>query len=280
MLSNTSKRRAPLIAELPGRGFRSEWLHDAICSGECCWEAQRDSGYASAVVLGWSDRDSSAYLAGTGVALADGSPDVIVAYGPDTIDMADRELTDFRITGDMAPYRDLLEDAVERNVRMLCANPDQRTIDVDGKTPLYMPGTMADAFEACNIHLRLMACEPVIEVNAMESGCCAVVAFLHLRELFVVQQREPAHAVRAHLRVREAKREQLQRVVHHLDVRLHVERRHDAQLARRRRDAHVLLARRRARRVGFRWKWVVARVFTKGGPLAGSVRFQYHGFWI
>ena len=148
VLSNTSKRRAQLIAELPGRGFRSEWLHDAICSGECCWEALRDGSYASAVVLGWSDRDSSEYLAGTGVALADGSPDVIVAYGPDTIDMADRELTDFRITGDIGPYCALLEDAVARNVPMLCANPDQKTIDVDGKTPLYMPGTMADAYRA------------------------------------------------------------------------------------------------------------------------------------
>ena len=77
VLSNTSKRRGPLIAELPGRGFRSEWLHDAICSGECCWEALRDGGYASAVVLGWSDRDSSEYLAGTGVALADAAPDVL-----------------------------------------------------------------------------------------------------------------------------------------------------------------------------------------------------------
>ena len=148
VLSNTSKRRAPLIAELPGRGFRSEWLHDAICSGECCWEALRGGSYASAVVLGWSDRDSSAYLAGTGVALADAAPDVVVAYGPDTIDMAGRELTDFRITGDMTPYRDLLEDAVARNIPMLCANPDQKTIDVDGKTPLYMPGTMADAYRA------------------------------------------------------------------------------------------------------------------------------------
>ena len=148
VLSNTSKRRGPLIAELPGRGFRSEWLHDAICSGECCWEALRDSSYANAVVFGWSDRDSSEYLAGTGVALADGSPDVIVAYGPDTIDMAGRTLTDFRTSGDMAPYRDLLEDAVARKVPMLCANPDQRTIDVDGVTPLYMPGTMADAYRA------------------------------------------------------------------------------------------------------------------------------------
>ena len=148
MLSNTPWRRGPLIAELPGRGFRSEWLHDAICSGECCWEALRDSGYASAVVLGWSDRDSSEYLAGTGVALADAAPDVVVAYGPDTIDMNGRELTDFRITGDLGPYRALLEDAVARNAPMLCANPDQKTIDVDGVTPLFMPGTMADAYRA------------------------------------------------------------------------------------------------------------------------------------
>ena len=71
-----------------------------------------------------------------------------MAYGPDTIDMAGRELTDFRITGDIGPYRALLEDAVARRVPMLCANPDQRTIDVDGVTPLYMPGTMADAYRA------------------------------------------------------------------------------------------------------------------------------------
>ena len=148
VLSNTSKRRGPLIAELPGRGFRSEWLHDAICSGECCWEALRDSSYASAVVLGWSDRDSSEYLEGTGVALADAAPDVVVAYGPDTIDMAGRELTDFRTTGDLGPYHALLEDAAARGVPMLCANPDQKTIDVDGVTPLYMPGTMADAYRA------------------------------------------------------------------------------------------------------------------------------------
>lgn len=43
--------------------------------------------------------------------------------------------------------------------------------------------TLADAFEACNIHLRLMACEPEIEVNSLESGTCALVAYLHHRQL-------------------------------------------------------------------------------------------------
>ena len=62
--------------------------------------------------------------------------------------MAGRELTDFRATGDLGPYRALLEDAAARDVPMLCANPDQKTIDVDGVTPLYMPGTMADAYRA------------------------------------------------------------------------------------------------------------------------------------
>jgi len=46
-------------------------------------------------------------------------------------------------------------------------------------------GMLADAFEACNMHLRLMACEPEIEVNSLESGACALVAYMHHRELFV-----------------------------------------------------------------------------------------------
>ena len=57
-------------------------------------------------------------------------------------------LTDFRTTGDLGSHRALLEDAVARNAPMLCANPDQKTIDVDGVTPLFMPGTMADAYRA------------------------------------------------------------------------------------------------------------------------------------
>lgn len=147
VLSNTSKRRAALIAELPGRGFQAEWLADAVCSGECCWEALRESDYKTAVVLGWSDRDSAEFLEGTGVQLADAdSADVVVAYGPDTIEADGRELTDFRATGDVTPYRDLLQNAVARNVPLYCANLDQKTIASDGVTRLFMPGTIADAY--------------------------------------------------------------------------------------------------------------------------------------
>lgn len=147
VLSNTSKRRAALIAELPGRGFRAEWLADAVCSGECCWEALRESDYKTAVVLGWSDRDSAKFLEGTGVRLADAdSADVVVAYGPDTIEADGRELTDFRATGAVTPYRNLLQNAVARNVPLYCANLDQKTIASDGVTRLFMPGTIADAY--------------------------------------------------------------------------------------------------------------------------------------
>ena len=31
-------------------------------------------------------------------------------------------------------------------------------------------GTLADAFEACNIHLKLMACEPTIQVSHRPIG--------------------------------------------------------------------------------------------------------------
>ena len=45
--------------------------------------------------------------------------------------------------------------------------------------------TLADAFEASNMHLRLMACEPEMLVNATDSGACACVAYLHHRQLHV-----------------------------------------------------------------------------------------------
>ena len=67
-----------------------------------------------------------------------------------------------------------------------CMHTIYHMLEESGDALLDDPaGTLADAFEACNVHLRLMVCEPEIEVNALESGTCAVVAFLHLRELFV-----------------------------------------------------------------------------------------------
>lgn len=61
-----------------------------------------------------------------------------------------------------------------------------QALEEDGRRLVDEPGpTLIDVFEAANKHLRLMACEESMEVNAMESGCCGVVMFVHGRELWV-----------------------------------------------------------------------------------------------
>ena len=146
VLSNTSKRRQALVDELPGRGFDAAWLAGAVCSGEVCHGALAAlPAGSSAVVLGWADRGAAAYLEGTGVDLAPvEAADVVVAYGPDTIN--DGAATGFRSSGDLGPYASTLREARARDLPMLCANPDQKSIDTDGKTPLYMPGTICDEY--------------------------------------------------------------------------------------------------------------------------------------
>ena len=70
---------------------------------------------------------------------------------PDTMthwSMSGRTLTDFRTTGDLGPYRALLEDAVARECANVMCEPGPKNDRRDGVTPLYMPGTMADAYRA------------------------------------------------------------------------------------------------------------------------------------
>ena len=146
VLSNTSKRRKALVDELPGRGFDAAWLAGAVCSGEACHGALAAlPAGSSAAVLGWADRGAAAYLEGTGVDLAlVEAADVVVAYGPDTIN--DGTATGFRSSGDLEPYASTLRAAVARDLPMYCANPDQRSIDTDGETALFMPGTICDEY--------------------------------------------------------------------------------------------------------------------------------------
>ena len=150
VLSNTSKRRQALVDELPGRGFSSAWLADAVCSGEVCWRALRARGGGRAVVLGWASRGSAEYLEGTGVELGSvDAADVLVAYGPDTISTAaGDEATGFMRSGDVGPYAALLERGAARGLPMLCANPDQVSVDGDGASLLHMPGALCDAYRA------------------------------------------------------------------------------------------------------------------------------------
>ncbi|KAH8049645.1 hypothetical protein JL720_15552 [Aureococcus anophagefferens] len=157
VLSNTSKRRQALVDELPGRGFDAAWLAGAVCSGEVCHGALAAlPAGSSAVVLGWADRGAAAYLEGTGVDLAPvEAADVVVAYGPDTIN--EGVATGFRSSGDLEPYASTLRAARARDLPMYCANPDQKSIDTDGETALFMPGTICDEI----IHVGDSLCHDV-----------------------------------------------------------------------------------------------------------------------
>ena len=77
VLSNTSKRRGPLIAELPGRGFRRvaprRDLQRRVLLGGAARRRLRERRGARLE----RSRLFREYLAGTGVALADAAPDVI-----------------------------------------------------------------------------------------------------------------------------------------------------------------------------------------------------------
>mmetsp|Transcript_8867 Transcript_8867/g.26664 ORF Transcript_8867/g.26664 Transcript_8867/m.26664 type:complete len:423 (-) Transcript_8867:104-1372(-) len=151
VLSNTSKRRAALVGELPGRGFRAEWLTDAICSGEICHEALSARAGASAIVFGWTQRSAAEYLDGSGVALAASvdDADLLVGYGPDTISTSSGDAPiDFRRSGDLAPFKELFEAAAAKNLPMLCANPDLVSVDGADGSLLYMPGKYAEYYES------------------------------------------------------------------------------------------------------------------------------------
>ncbi|KAJ8601725.1 hypothetical protein CTAYLR_003204 [Chrysophaeum taylorii] len=144
VLSNTSKRRHELLAELPKRGFREEWLAGAVCSGEECWRALERAPGTKALVLGWH-RSGASYLEGT--KFAPDSPekcDVIVAHGPELLGDTP---TGFMDSGDTQPYVDAFETCVRRGVPMYCANPDQVSVNPQGRA-LFMPGTLADLYRS------------------------------------------------------------------------------------------------------------------------------------
>jgi len=154
VLSNTAKRRAELVAELPRRGFQAEWLAGAVCSGEECHKAlQRDWAGQRCVFLGWNRDGDAKYLRDTDVALATSPEDAdcIVAHGPDRLyatgDEAAPVLTGFCDSGDVAPYAACFDVCARRGVPLLCANPDLVSVDPQGRA-LWMPGTLADAYRA------------------------------------------------------------------------------------------------------------------------------------
>lgn len=154
VLSNTSKRRSELVAELPTRGFKAEWLAGAVCSGEECYKALSEYKGKNCLFLGWERDGDARFLDGSGVGLANAQDaDLVVAHGPDLLFRDGLPMkTGFRHSHNLAPYLDDLEICAERHLPLLCANPDQVSVDPAG-TPLAMPGTIADAYRRLGGHV-------------------------------------------------------------------------------------------------------------------------------
>jgi HAD superfamily hydrolase (TIGR01459 family) len=163
VLSNTSRRRSDALKKLPKLGFNPQYLtadeHGApgfICSGEQAWQhldAKRKG--ARLLWLGWEDSylgfDNAGFLNGLDVTLApEEHADAILAQGTQLIKDGGSSprrhslLTSGDIDSDLEAA---LGVCVERQIPLLCANPDYRATQPDGSVGT-MPGVLADRYEA------------------------------------------------------------------------------------------------------------------------------------
>jgi len=152
VLSNTSRRRAFAISKLPQLGFDPRALTAFICSGEQAWNhmVEQRSGQ-SALWISWAEDFQAwdpAYLDGTNVKLAPASEaDFLLCHGS----MALRDgkgvvLTHMLRSGILPPaLEEQLRVGVERNLPMVCANPDLHVVLPDGSRG-HMPGLIAQRY--------------------------------------------------------------------------------------------------------------------------------------
>lgn len=143
VVSNTSRRAAQLVAELPKRGFEASWLAGAVCSGELCFRAlEADWAGRRALFLGWNRDGDCSYLPESVTVGGAEDCDVVVAQGPDVLWAPEPIRTRFKEDGNLEPYRSAFEQCVARGVPLLCANPDLITLDPSGRK-LCMPGQLS-----------------------------------------------------------------------------------------------------------------------------------------
>ena len=141
LLSNGPRRGVDLIARLDQMGVPREAYHYVMSSGEAAWQAFADRTDDFHRELGsrcyhlGPDRDASVF-AGNGLERAGTLADAhfVLNTGP----------TDFSHTLD--DYQDLLEEASERTLPMVCANPD--LVVHIGDDLVICAGLIAQRYEA------------------------------------------------------------------------------------------------------------------------------------
>ena len=155
ILSNSSKRKAFSLQELPKLGFSADhFVPDAVTtSGEEAWHSLAESWSGKSCV--WISKKDAAgvtdYLDGTGVGLADVEvADFILNSGTNVVrdGSASVAAVDTEETGNLAPFTALFGRAVERGLPMICANPDFVSPPKPGKATTFQPGHLAQHYES------------------------------------------------------------------------------------------------------------------------------------
>ena len=159
ILSNTSAPAATALDKLPSLGFQREFFEGAVTSGEEAARHIRETYEGKkALMLTWTDNSvsSKSFLekcGDIGTTNEIGEADLLIAHGvgviwdcnkTDTKDMY--SLGNFMTDGEMSRIEPILKQCQERNIPMICANPDF-VVKLAGGATGYMPGTIAKRYE-------------------------------------------------------------------------------------------------------------------------------------
>ena len=154
VLSNTSRRRAFAVSKLPVIGFDDKALLGFVTSGEAAHAHIAEHHQGERMLwISWDDNFHAwdpTYLNGLDVTLADAATcDFVLLQGSqclrDGASVADAGIFQ---SGELnAATLAALRTCAERNIEVICANPDLYVTLPDG-TRGYMPGCIANEYEA------------------------------------------------------------------------------------------------------------------------------------
>jgi HAD superfamily hydrolase (TIGR01459 family) len=158
LISNAPRPASAVVSQLRGLGVPDEVWHAYVTSGD----ATRAELIRRAPGPVWAigpERDAPLYE-GSGVVMADSVQDAafVCVSGPDddTIDTPE-------------DYRERLQMAAERDLEMICANPDR--VVRRGDTLIYCAGALADLYETMGGRVTMAGkpCGPIYDLALKEA---------------------------------------------------------------------------------------------------------------
>lgn len=150
ILSNSSKLTTPTLQKLPQFGLQpSDFVHAVTSGQEACAYVKQHHANQSALFLTWSSHaDADVFLQACGACTTTRveEAEFILLHGVRRLYGTDLDLEDIYTQGDLTVLEPLLQHCVERQLPMICANPDFVMVRTDGRIA-YMPGTIARRYE-------------------------------------------------------------------------------------------------------------------------------------